>query len=1049
MRKVYLLTIILLTSLVGVSQTTVDQTLTIESYVNDILLGSGIQASNITFTGSMIQLGHATGMGDDGFPLVSGLVMSSEDAINIQTDGSFGNIPFGEGISGDADLLTAANSVPPLIGQNFNVSSVNDVCIIEFDFVATGDTMSFNYSFGSDEYLEWVNSSYNDIFGFFLSGPGLTGPFSSPAGFPDGSVNIAEIPDSDPQVPITISSVNDDLNTEYYIDNFNNNDVAIDGYTTKLTAWSQVQCGETYHIKLAIADGSDTALESIVILEEGSFESNSVVEVALTTDVGTFYNDGVIYEDCGIATLTFTRPLETILEVEEMVIINYLGTAINGVDVTLLPDTVFFAPFVEVVEFELDAFTDGLAEGPETVIFEILNIAACNGGGLITYFEFIIDDYPEPLTVEGYDLSICQGVVVELEPIISGGYGNFNFEWSDGNDTFINTVSPDLTTVYNLTVTDTCGMPPADASFEVEVQFFPDLTVVIDQGDFSLDCGESLQLTATAGGGDGVYTDWYWYDEDGNNLWGWQNTLWFSTWAGAEQVNVDVTDGCGITTTTSVNVDLNIPELFVNLDPDLLVWCDENFVIDPDPSGGQEPFWFNWYVDGMWVDWQPTFSYSTDEDVVITVEVNDNCGQQETVDVAVVVQTDPMVVDLPEELFGNCLTDFNLQADISGGATNYSWQVNGAEIGTLETIVVTPGVSTVVELLVSGSCGAFGSDEVILTIENPEVLVEIGEDINASCIDNTDMIVDVISGAGQYQYLWLVDGEDVGATDDVLTWQTYTTSEITVNVTDGCGGMDQDTLMLIIPNIPLDMSVSTDTTICLGGTAWIQALATGGEEGFVYHWTPTDQYGADLVLSPFSSTTFTVSATDICGYVVTDEVIVNVVEQYASFDEVYLTETDVQFTALPQPECTDGCQFFWDFGDGEVSDEANPLHIYDGLSGYDVSLVVINEHGCIDTAYTTIFGPPIIYIPNAFTPNNDGVNDYWKVIADQLLRFEITVFDRWGEVVFASADFSYAWDGSVSGGDYFAPNGVYSYVCKYKGFNSDALEKMGTITLMR
>jgi gliding motility-associated-like protein len=1037
------------TTLAGVAQTAVDQTLTIESYVNDILLGSGIQASNISYTGSMVQLGHATGMADEGFPLESGLIMSSEDAINIQTDGAFGNIPFGEGVSGDSDLLTAANSVPPLIGQNFIVGSVNDVAILEFDFVATGDTMRFNYSFGSDEYLEWVNSTFNDIFGFFLSGPGIAGPYSSPAGFPDGSVNIAEIPDTDPQIPITISSVNDVLNTEYYIDNFSNDGVAIDGYTTKLTAWSQVECGETYHIKLAIADGSDTALESIVILEEGSFESNAVVEVSLTTDVGTFYDDGIIYEDCGIATLTFTRPLETILEVEEMVIINYLGSAENGVDITLLPDTVFFAPFVEVVQFELDAFTDLIVEGQEVVIFEILNVAACGGGGLTTYFEFIIDDYPEPLVVEGYDLSICDGAVVDLEPIISGGYGNFDFEWSDGNDTFINTVGPNATTLYNLIVSDTCGMPDANASFEVEVQFFAPLTVAIDQGDFSLDCGENIQLTATAGGGDGMYLEWSWYDEDGNNLFGYQNSLWFSTFSGADQVNVEVTDGCGLTATASVEVDLNIPELFVNIDPEILVWCDEDFVLDPDPSGGQEPFWYNWYVDGEWVDWQPTFSYSTQENIVITVEVNDNCGQQENVDVAVTVQTDPMVVDLPEELFGNCLTGFDLEADISGGATNYSWLVNGEEIGNLETIVVSPGVSIVVDLVVTGNCEATGSDQVILTVENPPVIVEIGEDVNASCIDNTDMNAEVLSGAGLYEYLWMVDGEDVGAITDVLTWQTYETSEITISVTDGCGGMDQDTLMLIIPDLPLEMTASVDTTICFGGTAWINALATGGEEGFVYHWTPTGQYGPDLLLSPFTSTTFTVSATDICGYIITDEVVVNVVEQYASFDEVYLTETDVQFTALPQPECTDGCQFVWDFGDGETSDEANPFHIYDGLSGYDVSLVVINEHGCIDTAYSTIYGPPIIYIPNAFTPNNDGVNDYWKAIADQLLRFEITVFDRWGEIVFTSTDFTYAWDGSVSGGNYFAANGIYSYVCKYKGLNSDAMEKVGTITLMR
>ena len=180
------------------------------------------------------------------------------------------------GMGVDADLLDVANSVPPLIGQSFIVSSVNDLCILEFDFEAGGDSIAFNYVFGSDEYLEWVNSSYNDIFAFFLSGPGITGPYAAPAGFPDGAINIAQVPESNPLLPVTISSVNDVTNPMYYVDNFNNDGICIDGYTQAFTASAQVQCGETYHIKLAIADGSDTALESFVILEEGSFTSNSI-----------------------------------------------------------------------------------------------------------------------------------------------------------------------------------------------------------------------------------------------------------------------------------------------------------------------------------------------------------------------------------------------------------------------------------------------------------------------------------------------------------------------------------------------------------------------------------------------------------------------------------------------------------------------------------------------------------------------------------------------------------------------------------------------------
>ena len=191
------------------SQLLVEQPYTIEQYVSEVLIGNGVTATNITYTGSEEQLGYLTG-GEGLFSVTSGLVLSTDHATHLSDPGCndmqacLGCL----GLGTDADLLNVANSVPPLIGQTFSVSSVNDLCILEFDFEAGGDSISFNYVFGSDEYLEWVNSAYNDIFAFFLSGPGISGPFGSPVGFPDGAINIAEVPETDPTLPVTISSVN-------------------------------------------------------------------------------------------------------------------------------------------------------------------------------------------------------------------------------------------------------------------------------------------------------------------------------------------------------------------------------------------------------------------------------------------------------------------------------------------------------------------------------------------------------------------------------------------------------------------------------------------------------------------------------------------------------------------------------------------------------------------------------------------------------------------------------------------------------------------------
>lgn len=1049
MRRIGLLFTFTLLAGISFGQIVVTQDLTIEEYVNDILLGSGVQASNITFTGSDVQIGLMEGGDGTIFPMSAGLVLSSAAATNI--DGSTTNeVPFGEGVSGEPDLLSIANSVPGLIGQSFSVNSVNDVCILEFDFIATGDTVRFNYAFGSDEYLTWVNTQYNDIFAFLLSGDGITGPYDAPAAFPDGAVNIAQVPNTDPPLPITISSVNNVTNSEYYINNpFPNEDIMINGFTTKLVAEHEVECGGSYHMKLAIADGSDSILESIVVLEQGSFESNAVVEVSLTTDVGIFYEEAVIYEDCGIATLTFERPVETILEVEETVVISYQGTAENGVDYTLLPDSVIFPPFVEVVEFEIDAFLDGLAEGEETVLMEILNLAACNGGGLTTYFEFIIDDFPDPLVVNGYDIDICLGDTITLTPDISGGYGNFDFLWSpDVGDTYEVDVWPDVTTTYNLTVSDTCGIPDAGTSFEVMVQDFPDLEVSIDQGDFTLGCGESINLTATASGGDGNYVSWSWFDEDDDNLFGWVNTLWFSTWSGANEVNVEVTDGCGFTATDAVNVTFNIPELFVEVETDMQVPCDDNFTIIPDVSGGEAPYFYNWYVNGLWVDWQSSYTTSIDEATTITVDVSDNCGQVNSTDIEVSVISEPMEIVMDDSMTGTCLDLFDIDPEIlNGNAEDWSWTLNGEEIGTGSTLDFQSDINATIQLAVFGACDAQAFDSIDIIIENPPLEIDLGEDIDASCIDNTEIDVTINSGSGGYSYSWTIDNQEV-ATGSALVWQTYETEQVSIEVTDGCGGYATDQVTIIIPDIPLDLVMSADTAVCQGGTAFIGAQAAGGEEGFVYYWSSLNQYGQDIVVNPSTSQIFNVTATDICGESISGQVQVDVQNVFSDFTITYVTETDVQFTATPDPPCPT-CDFIWDFGDGNTSTEENPFYQFDGLGEYNVNLTVVTDIGCFNDSYTLIHSPVLLYIPNAFTPNNDGVNDVWAITGDQMLKYEMVVFNRWGETVFYSTDVTEPWLGNSPGGDHYVPNGVYSYVVRVKGFNSDAFEKKGTVTLMR
>lgn len=254
------------------------QDMTPQELVVNMLLGSGVLVSNVQYTGNPEQIAGFSNIGQ-WLDWEGGLVLSTAYASNlnipaINQDFQSGSEPFE-----DPDLLAVANSTYDLLGlsdlngQPLMVYQVNDICALEFDFIPIGDNISFDFLFGSDEYLEFVNTIYNDVFAFFLTGPGIAGPYAN------GAVNIAVVPESDPLVPITVSSVNDQSNSASYIHNIPYQNININGYTTEFTAsHAGLTAGETYHIRLAIADGSDYLLGSFVFLEAGSFTSETEAE---------------------------------------------------------------------------------------------------------------------------------------------------------------------------------------------------------------------------------------------------------------------------------------------------------------------------------------------------------------------------------------------------------------------------------------------------------------------------------------------------------------------------------------------------------------------------------------------------------------------------------------------------------------------------------------------------------------------------------------------------------------------------------------------------
>ena len=235
--------------------TTNISTITPTNLVNNLLAagGGGITVSNITINGVNDSMGIFNGgTGIIGFD--SGIILSSGDIKNVIGPNKESSITTTNNWPGDANL----DALIP--GYN-----THDASIIEFDFVPITNQLQFKYVFSSDEYNEFVGSLFNDVFGFFVNGK-----------------NIAMIPGT--ATPVSINNVN--CGNPYDItkctgDNYINNDMfsgqkintEMDGLTTVFTATANVIAGKPNHIKIAIADAGDSALDSNVFIEAGSFAS--------------------------------------------------------------------------------------------------------------------------------------------------------------------------------------------------------------------------------------------------------------------------------------------------------------------------------------------------------------------------------------------------------------------------------------------------------------------------------------------------------------------------------------------------------------------------------------------------------------------------------------------------------------------------------------------------------------------------------------------------------------------------------------------------------
>ncbi len=620
--------------------------------VQNVLLGSGVTVSNITFNGTPTSIGEFDGSSCN-VGLASGVVMTTGTVLNT------GNGPHGPNNSGSSGVENGAPGIGLL--SNLVGGSTYDAAVLEFDFVPYSDTVRFNYVFGSEEYPEYVGSQFNDVFGFFISGPGI----------PGGMQNIARLPNGQ---AVAINNVNAGSNPGFFVNNGDGNSapqngsanyIQYDGFTKVLTAESKVQCGQTYHLIIAIADVGDRIYDSGIFLEANSLSSKTPVEISHTMSQNLFANPDIMAEGCVTTTVTLERGTND-LATPMTIPINMSGTAIEGVDYSDIPNSITFPAGVQSVQFSFSAFQDGIAEGQESVTFTLPILDPCGNPNPIVLNLFIEDIEPVDVVIEGGTIN-CPGEEITLTAVPTGGAAPYTYNWLPGGETTQSiTVSPSSTTTYSVSVTDDCLNETDTDNFEVVVPVLPPL-VLNETPDITVICPYLQEtLEANPSGGSGNYT-YQWSSNFDSNL-GNTPTLDIQP-PMTTTYTVTVTDNCGNSATETIVYTITSPPLTLEMTPSVEICPGDSIQIGVTPSGGFGAYFYFWPHSG---ETTSTVYVQPDATTTYSVIVSDECQTfvvNGSTDVIIVKPTANFTIS-SETVFNNVPVQFQ---NLTVNGETYDW----------------------------------------------------------------------------------------------------------------------------------------------------------------------------------------------------------------------------------------------------------------------------------------------------------------------------------------------------------------------------------------
>ncbi len=579
---------------------------------------------------------------------------------------------------------------------------------------------------------------------------------------------------------------------------------------------------------------------------------------------------------------------------------------------------------------------------------------------------------------------------------LAGSTGTYS--WSTGVNTSTTLISSPG--VYSATVS-TSGCGNAVANISLGTAPLPIVSILTPVAT-SVCAGGSIVLTANS--------------NSGNYLWS-NGATTNTVSVNSSPITVTSTNTCGSSQASQTLTIVPLPT--VTLSTNLASLCSGQSATVQASS--------NTAVTYSWSSSATTSSVSLNSAGVYTVIVNNTCGNaSETVTVS--VGSLPNVTASASNTL-LCLPSQPATLTASGSTGTYLWSTGST---TSVTTVSNSGVYTVT---LTNSCGQAVSSVSITALSAPTVAVS---DIML-CPGHSGTLIANTNGSVN-DVMW-----STGATSTYSTIVS-TVGIYSVTVSNLCGSA---TTMVNVGSFTMTPVVITPSSysICPNETATL--TATGGVlSGFSnisYAWSNTASTSS---VNTTTGGVVTLSVTNTCG-TYTESIIVNVNPVNA---DVVANPTSgynpliVSFTNNSSNATT----YLWDFGNGNIANTQTVTDQTYNNSGVYTAYLTVTNGVCMDidsVIITVTEEGPTLYVPNAFTPNGDSINDVFWIGATNIKEFHIIIFDRWGLKMFESSDIEKSWDGKINGKE--VADGTYFHLINAKGNDNVEIKKQGTVTLFK